>query len=370
MRRFIGVAAVAAALVLTGSAAAATYDIYAGEQEFPPPAGVPAGASLNAFFPGRLTIHAGDRVRVSSATFHTATFGPVAKTAPLVPFIPDPAGGTYADTPDDSAGNPWFFESLGKFIYNPGLFAPSGDNVVDDKQVHNSGAFGGDEQGNPGKVTFRFPKPGSYRLVCLLHPGMEGRVVVKPRRAKNVASPAQARARANAQIAAAWERAKALDDVDVPANTVFMGVGGKETLFGFLPSSLEVPAGTVVEFVTEAPSEVHNALFPNPEGLPWLRDFLAATNFEPAGPAAPNQVQPFFIYGSDPAGDDGVYTFAGATQHGNGVFATPLADDQPGDPPNGLAHSYRVRFTQPGTYDFICQLHPFMTGEIVVTPAS
>ncbi len=63
-----------------------------------------------------------------------------------------------------------------------------------------------------------------------------------------------------------------------------------------------------------------------------------------------------------------MYTYAGATQHGNGVFATPLADDQPGDPPNGLPGSFKVRFTTPGTYHFICQLHgPDMAADIVVT---
>ena len=48
---------------------------------------------------------------------------------------------------------------------------------------------------------------------------------------------------------------------------------------------------------------------------------------------------------------------------------TPLTDDQPGDPPQGLANSFRVTFTAPGTYGFFCQVHPFMAGEVVVTAA-
>jgi plastocyanin len=363
VRRIVGLVAVCAALVVTGSAGAATYSLYAGEQA-PAPQGVPSQATLNGFYPGKLTIHAGDRVRVSSTFFHTATFGSDANLAPLrALFLPDPAGGTYADTPDDFAGNPWYFESLPKLIYNVATFGPFGDRVVDDKRVHNSGVLFPSPDGKPGTATFRFPRVGSYKLVCLLHPGMEGTVVVKPQRV-NVPGPATQRGRANAQIAAGWERAKALDDTPVPPNTVYMGVGGKETLLDFLPATQTVPVGTVVEFVTESPSEPHNAEF---GPLDWILPFNVATDLFPMGPGSPNQGPPFFFYGSDPIGNDGVYAFAGATQHGNGVFATPLADDQDVGP---LPHSFRVRFTQPGTYGFICQLHgPDMAAEIVVAAA-
>lgn len=307
-------------------------------------------------------------MKLTSATFHTATFGSVANTAPLVPFIPDPAGGTY-DTPNDFAGAPWYFEGLPKFIYNLGAFAPGQDLVVNDQQVHNSGVLTPGPDGKPVGATFSFPKPGSYRLVCLLHPGMTGTVVVKAKQARHVPTPAQDRSRTNAQVAAAWNRTKALDDVQVPANTVYMGVGGKETLIDFLPDTQTVPAGTVVTFVNKSPSEPHNAVFGPAD---WLQSFFAAVDLLPFGPpGTPNQVSPFFPYGSDAPGPGGVYTFTGAAQHGNGVFATPLADDLPGDPPNGLPGEFKVRFTTPGTYHFICELHgPDMAADIVVTPAT
>ena len=366
VRRILVLVIACAALAVTGSAGAATYSLYAGEQS-PAPAGVPAQATLNGFYPGKLTIHAGDRVRITSMTFHTATFGNAANLAPArALFVPDPAGGTYADTPNDFANNPWYFEPFPKFIYNLLAFGPVGDNVIDDKQIHNSGILTPDQNGKPGTYTARFPKVGAYKLVCVLHPGMEGTVVVKPRRA-NVAGPAAQRVKANAQIAAGWQRTKALDDAQVPANTVYMGVGGKETLLDFLPDTQTVPVGTVVEFVNESPSEPHNALF---GPLDWLGPFIQATDLIPTGPGSPNQAPPFFFYGSDPPGGDGVYTYAGVTQHGNGVFSTPVADDQPGDPPNGLPHSFKVRFTTAGTYHFICQIHgPDMAADIVVTPA-
>ena len=365
MRRIVVLLAVCAALAVTGSAGAATYSMFAGEQ-VSGPADVPAQATLNGFYPGKLTVRAGDRVRITSMTFHTATFGSAANLAAVGPlFVPDPAGGTYGETPNDFADNPWYFEPLTKFIYNLGAFGPSGDNVINDKQVHNSGVLTPDQNGKPGTYTVRFPKVGAYKLVCLLHPGMEGAVVVKPRRAA-VAGPVAQRLKANVQIAVGWQRAKALDDTPVPPNTVYMGVGGKETLLDMLPATQTVPAGTVVDFVNMSPSEPHNALFGD---LDWFfNSFNPATNFEPGPGSQQNQVSPFYIYGSDPAGADGVYTYTGATQHGNGIFATPLADDQPGDPPNGLPGSSKVKFTTPGTYHFICQLHgPDMAADIVVT---
>ena len=361
MRRIVVLLAVLAALAITGSAGARTYSLFAGQQA-PPPAGVPTQANLNGFYPGKLTIRAGDQVKVSSTFIHTATFGSPASLAPLrALFVPDPSGGTYGDTPNDFAGNPWYFEPLTKLIYNGLAFGPVGDRVVDDTLVHNSGALTPDQSGKPGTYTFEFPRRGTYQLVCLLHPGMQGTVVVKGKRA-HVASPAVQRAKANKQIAAGWEKAKALDDTSVPANTVYMGVGGKETLLDFLPATQTVPAGTVVDFVAKAPSEPHNAEF---GPLDWILPFNAATDLVPTGPGSPNQGAPFFFYGSDPA-VDGVYTYTGATQHGNGVFATPLADEEDATP---LPNSFKVRFTTPGTYHFICQLHgPDMAADIVVTP--
>ena len=136
--------------------------------------------------------------------------------------------------------------------------------------------------------------------------------MVKPRRAAVAGTVAQ-RLKANVQIAVGWQRAKALDDVQVPANTVYMGVGGKETLLDFLPATQTVPAGTVVDFVNMSPERAqHNALFGD---LDWfLAPFNPAT--EPRGPPVQGRNRtggpPFYPYGSDPAGADGVYTYAGA----------------------------------------------------------
>jgi len=145
----------------------------------------------------------------------------------------------------------------------------------------------------------------------------------------------------------------------VPPHTVYAGIGKNTTLLAFLPKTLTVP-GTPVTFVNMAPSEIHNMIWGPPD---WLKPFVGQTELFRQEPGTPNHVQPFWIYGSDPP----PFTYDG-TSHGNGVFATPLLDDQPGEPPQGLPQSLQVTLTKPGTYHDFCHVHGVdLSGDIVVT---
>ena len=88
---------------------------------------------------------------------------------------------------------------------------------------------------------------------------------------------------------------------------------------------------------------------------------------EPDGPGAPGgQVAPDFIYGSEPAAN-GIWTYSG-NEFGNGFFWSPLMDDQPGEPPNGLLSSEKITFDTPGTFGYFCAIHgPSMSGTIKVS---
>ncbi len=121
MKRLVVVATVFGSLAFAGQAMAAnSYKVYLGQQG-PSPAGVPKSAFLDVFLPSKLTINAGDSVTFSSATFHTVTYAP--KPAGLL--MPDPAKGMY-DQLLDSAGSPFYFSGLPKFIYNPAALGPFG----------------------------------------------------------------------------------------------------------------------------------------------------------------------------------------------------------------------------------------------------
>jgi plastocyanin len=191
-------------------------------------------------------------------------------------------------------------------------------------------------------------------------------VVVKPRTAAVMSASAILKANA-AELNAAVATAKALDKVaPQDANTVYAGVGkqvagGSIELMTFKPQKLTVKVGSTVTFKVNSPMEPHNMVF-GPE--PYLKGSFKTLDLVPQAPGKPNQVWPFFFYGTDPAAN-GVYTFGGTSSHGNGFFSTALL----GPTGTPLPNTLKITFTSPGTYKYICGIHgPDMNGEIVVTP--
>ena len=342
-------------LAVPGSAMARTVDAWAGSPG-KAPAGTPKSTELNLFFPATLRIHAGDKVRFRNNEFHTATFlGRKLKAPPL--FSIDPSGASYSGI-NDAQGNPFFFNGKPKFIYNPAAFGPVGSTTVGDGKTHSSGAFG--KPLGRASVTFSFPKAGRYTVVCLIHPGMRGNVVVSSKR-KKVPNAADVKAAVARESIRQYGNAKKASTKTPPANTVYAGIGDKATLLAFLPSKLTVKVGQSVDFVERSSSEVHNTVF-GPKD--YVEKFGQDTDFLPQGPGKPNQVTPVDVYGTDPPGAGGAWTYDG-TNHGNGFFVTPVIDNQPGGP---LANSSRITFTKAGTYHYFCAIHgPEMSGDVVVT---
>ena len=223
-----------AALAVPGAAMTAhstktgnTYTVFLGEQG-PPPAAImklKLFGAINQFMPSKLVIAAGDSVTFSSGSFHTVTYAP--KPMPL--FVPDPAKGTYAGL-KDAAGSPFYFDTLGKFIYNGPAFAPFGPKTISGKTPVSSGGLSPQgPKSPPATATYAFPTAGSYKLFCTLHPGMKATVVVKPAGSAVPKTPDQVKAQALLQMSKGFEQGIALAKSTKPAgpNTVVMGVGGK-----------------------------------------------------------------------------------------------------------------------------------------------
>jgi plastocyanin len=359
MRKLVLAALAGLALASAAPAGAATtWQSWLGEPS-PAPAGAPKGATLNQFLPRAIKIRVGDKIRYSTQNFHTASY--LGGSAAGPPFLPDPSGGKYSGL-QDSAGAPFWFNGLTKFIYNLQVFLPVGSAAVTPGTVHSTGGVGASDTG-PGSATLSFPKVGTYQMFCLIHPGMVQTVTVRAKTKKvKVDTKAAVKTRIAKETTAGWARATTAANTPVPANTVFAGVdSGQTTLLAFLPAKLTVPAGTTVDFTSMSPSEVHNEGF-GPQA--WIDAFMTATDLFPLPPGSPNQGPPLFIYGSDPRG---AYIYTGSN-HGNGFIAPGLTDDQPGDPPNGLPQTNKITFTKPGTYHYYCLLHgPDMSGDIVVT---
>jgi plastocyanin len=365
-----GSVALAVAALLPAVAQAARYTVSAG-----PPAATTAPVSFQQglydaedFYPGStapIRVHTGDTITFVGS-FHTATILGNTNPATLRFIASDPAHGVYGLI-KDAANNPFYFSGKPKLVYNSGIFAPMGRTVVTSTTaLYSSGLLGGGP--SPTSYTFKFAKPGTYHLVCLLHPYMHGTIIVVGRRVRVPAPRADIKtglAEANrdvlAAIAADESQPRAVQD---PRNaTVWAGGGNSKrfTLFGFYPAALSVKVGTVVTFRNGSPNEGHSVGIGD---YNYQIPFITATDLFPTGPGSPNQVGPALVYGTDPA-VGGVYTYTGAASHGNGFFATSVVTSQSGLP---LPSQVKVRFTAPGTYTYICQIHENMVATINVHP--
>jgi len=363
-RGLVAIATAVGVIALPGAASAKRYTAYTGEAA-PAPKSAPKGTTLNAFQPAKIKVRAGDSVRYLDFSFHTAT---VLGKGVARPPLAAPAPGQVYSGLKDPQGADFFFNGLQKFEYNLAAFAPSGDGIVrGDTETDSSGVFPAQGPTKPGKYTLKFAKPGTYRVVCLIHPGMQQTVTVLKKRAKGADSPAKVRSRIVKQTTALYRNARKAANATVPADTVYVGNESKKaSLLAFLPETRTVSAGTTVTFLNHSPTEVHNMTW-GPSGPgEYVTTFQAAADQLPTGPGAPNQFPAPFIYGTEAPDASGVFTYSG-NEYGNGFFWSQLLDDQPGDPPAGLPGSMRIRFDTPGTYSYFCAIHgKDMSGTIVV----
>jgi plastocyanin len=126
-----------------------TYTVLVGAED------VSAGASVAAFFPGTLAIHAGDTVHWQRNTHerHTVTF--LAGTPLPAWLVPAPDG-----LPSPLMRNP-----LVAFPVAPA------DGRYDGSDFANSGALGpdGEEQYDFDAFDLTFTTPGTYNYVCVVH---------------------------------------------------------------------------------------------------------------------------------------------------------------------------------------------------------
>lgn len=352
----LGALLFAVQLAQGGSSQTATWEVAVGEQG-KPPAGTPKGATLNQFFPGKLTVNAGDKVTFTSFGFHTVSYLAGKSPAPLI----GPAKGAVYEGITDAAGQPFYFDGQQAFSYTESVFGPFGPKAIAGKIPTSAGVIFATSPRKPGKATYTFPKAGVFKLLCQIHPGMGMSVVVKPKGAV-VPTAEEVAAKVKLETDAAWAKAKALAATKPRAGTVIVGIdsrkasGGRTTILDFLPALSQVKVGSTVTFVNRAPSEPHNIGF---GPVKYIDKFMKQTDLFPMGPGSKNQVTPVFIYGSDPRG-----TPYDGKNHGNGFYATPLTDGLRG----GLPNAMRVTFAAPGKYHFICMIHgPDMAADIRVT---
>ena len=342
--RNLTAAGVLAALLLPAAADAATKPVFRG----PPPKGnlegVKGPAFDSSFYPDRVTIARGDKIKLTTLGFGDTIFVPKGKKAPAF-AVPNP--GAPVSGAKDAAGADMWFNGQPAFAPNPAAIMPQGGTVIDGTKTVGSGLA---LDGPPKPWVVTFPKAGKFVLRSALQPGVTLTVKV----AKNVRSAKKAdgarvkrQLRANAKLANRLLKFKGPKGSVVRAGNDQKGVAS----IAFFPAKKTVKAGDTVTFAMSSHSiETHNVAF----GPKAYLDEHAKRFFGPV-------FEPFVTFRSEAPGTP--ITFDGAN-HGNGYVNTGVLD---ANPVTAFPKSERVTFTKPGTYAYYCAVHGNdMAGEIVV----
>jgi plastocyanin len=338
--------AVAIFTILPSVAAAHSKTVYAGGPvKWSNQLAHATGAGVDNFLIQRVTINVGDTViwngKSLAGGFHTVD---VPKPGDSDLALIQPSGGLVSGV-NDSAGNPfWFNGKLPNLGFSPALGAPSGGHVYNGTARIDSGL----PVSTPTDFKVKFTKAGTYRYFCDVHPGMSGWVIVKPK-GKKIPSAKADKATLLAQEKHFAKEAKRVAKTRPAPGTVSVGASGPGGLevFAMFPSTLTVNAGTKVRFsMPLSTREVHTASFGPKAYLTTLANSFTSPVPSPAA-----------LFASDPS-----ITLT-PTSHGNG-FANTGAMDRDASTP--LPTSNTIMFAAAGTYHYVCLVHPFMHGNIVV----
>jgi plastocyanin len=337
-------AGLAPAPLVAATGGATTWHVQAGNVDSVVP---PIAQEVTAFYPPRITVHAGDDVLYSPVGGHTVTFNPVRS----------PGG-----PPTFAYGDPAF----GGFRNNPLRITnqPGGDPL-------NSGEFAtGGPPGPPGSP----PPPTTYTLkidagaagrsgvtyqyFCMFHRDMTGWITALPAGAELPSTDAQNQRAAQRSMRADLARGRHLlasATRDVEDAQVAAGLGapsvqdaGAINILRFAPPTLEINVGQSVTWINKDINAPHTVTFgvelPGPPGAP--PGFLPYGGSTISAPT--DQVNSGFLVSQELID----YLNAGS------LF------------PPGFVVTRRVTFTftKAGTYPYICALHDElgMVGTIIV----
>jgi len=306
---------------------------------------------FNMFLPGNITVAQNSSVKFTVLGFHTVTFPARGKKVP--PLIL--ASSTLNPVTNSPAGTPYWWSGVTPALgLNPALPGPTGGTKVTGAKMVSSGFL----PDNKPVFTVSFPKTGTFKVQCLVHPNMKGTVTVVAKGSPKITTAAKAKANAKseknaqrAKVNTAITKAKATQ-----GNTVIISPGNKQAqAFAFYPTAKTVAVGTPVTFKMSGGNEVHTVSF----GPAAFLTAVSKKTFQASGLA----LDPEGAYPSNPpaAGPPAVTP----TSNGNGFVNSGILTD-PGFPgPN--PHSFTFTFSQPGVYAYQCLVHPEMRGTITVS---
>lgn len=345
-----------------------------------------------AYFPKELKVHPGDSIEFTSVFTgepHTVTFGTLVD-AGLPKAMADPNA---TDEPAELKKIPVLLpEGPGNAVQAVAqpCYLPSGDppaSAACPKAQQTEPAFDGTASlFNSGfladgeRFTVRIAdtvKPGTYQYLCALHRAqMTGSVTVVDK-AVPVPSPAEVTAEGKKQLAdkvtklaptVAALRAGTLPPFQPAAKPGAVLAGGASMevpdalVDEFGPKNTTIPVGSAVTWTVigphniafNAPENFRTLLAKAPDGTVNLNGAALAPAGGPGAPPPPTGPPPAGPPGPPTLVDAGAWNGAGL--HNSG-FMLSL-------PPSLLA--YKMTFTKPGTYAYVCTVHPEMKGTVTV----
>jgi plastocyanin len=277
-----------------------------------------------AFLPNEIWIHAGDSITwaMAPAEPHTVTFLIAGQVIP--PFT--------EGCPGFSSGSATFDGTT--CATSPLLF-----------------------QGQ--KFTVVFPVAGNFKLICLIHQNMTGTVhVLEPSESLphdqafyDRVAQEQSTALLADEDASALNYQHSENGVTVGRGEIVATGGGSESVsvMRFGDPEIIVHAGDTVEWTNEDPITPHTVTF----------------GTEPQDPAPPSSNVTIDADGAR----HGVLKSPSDSVHSGFIQAAP--QDRPGleQTPSGVTR-FRVTFSKPGIYPYICALHDVlgMKGKVIVLP--
>ncbi|MBM3935252.1 MAG: hypothetical protein FJ319_13310 [SAR202 cluster bacterium] len=309
-------------------------------------------SSLNAYFPQRLPIRAGDTVtwvmnKVGGDDPHTVTFTDTPDT--LADIIQKPNGG-----PLDQ-------------YFHPSLLSPTrlpGDPVekYEGTGYYNSGIMFGYDVGVPMVDQFQltFNTPGEYRYYCGIHEFHKGTIVVEPKTTAVLPNQPQIDDMALKEMEPLLNITEGLQDRLVKTDIVQdQEVGPNGTSIYIVAAGMGSPDAEVVEFFPR------NLTIKKGDTVAWASSRFHAVVFNPGG-AFP----PFYVPETLPNGSKiltanpqvlGKYR-ANTEFNGTGLYSSGLMGY--GQRPGGIG--YTLTFAVTGKFNYMCPIHRGMVGTVTV----
>lgn len=337
-RRCAGLA-VAVMAFSAGAASATEWRAFAGAQS------PDLGSQALAFLPNELWIHAGDSIRWVHASneIHTVTF---LKPGQVRPPNSGPTFGVPVGCPGNTLDGAVFD---GSSCVNSGIIGQGPVNlgpVIDNYSVS-------------------FPSAGNFKLVCLVHADMTGTIHVLDPAAQLPHDQAFYDAEAASQGARLFaetsgrrlrERSDSQDQNSVNPPPMIAGLGvivttgaGSQTmsLMRFLYDVLVVHVGDTVEWTNHDPTTPHTVTF----------------GTEPVDPRPASQN---VTSTPDGARETTISSISDSVNSGL-LQASPQDRPNLAQAPAGVTR-FRVTFTAPGTFNYICAIHDDlgMKGTVIV----